>query len=155
MHINVNKSMATNTVVSFRLCKVPLIRLKKLLKSNMNVEEGRANVSYCELITPKIELIMLYFRAEQVGDKIQFQYTDRIRNTGRSVDLNKILPYITYKCTFCKLEFSTHNSKKNIQEHLTTAHTMEQRVRCTRCRSQLDVLQLSNSRWKHKCGPSA
>ncbi|RZC32460.1 uncharacterized protein BDFB_009489, partial [Asbolus verrucosus] len=148
--INVNGSMATNTVVLFRLSPMPFIRNKKLVKTTDKDEEAR--VGYCEIITPKIELVMLYFRAQQKDvPYYSFELTEKIRSSANSSDLNNILPYIAYKCTFCRVEFDTGNAKKSMMEHLKNQHKMEQHVRCTFCKKQFDVVNLATYRWRHKC----
>jgi hypothetical protein len=147
-YIDVNNSIATNTVVLFRLSPLPFIRNKKLVRNN-DREGDEARVGYCEIITPKIELVLLYFRAEQKDTPVlSFEYTDTIK---ASQNASTILPHISYKCTYCRQEYIGQNSKKTMFDHLKNEHKMEQHVRCTLCKKQFDVLNLAACRWKHKC----
>jgi hypothetical protein len=147
-YIDVNNSIATNTVVLFRLSRLPFIRNKRLMWNN-EAEADEPRVGYCEVMTPKIELELLYFRAEQKDTPvISFEHTDKIK---ASQSTSVILPEISYKCTYCRLEYSGQDSKKKMLDHLKNDHKMEQHVRCILCKKQFSVLNLAACRWRHRC----
>ena len=151
-YMDVNKSMATSTVVIFRLSRVPFIRNKKLVKS---ADGDEARVGYCEVITPKIQLLLVYCKAKQKDTPtLAFEYTDQIKNPAEHSQI-KVVPQITYKCTFCKVEYVDSNSRDLMIQHLKLQHKMEQHVRCTHCKKQFEVLALAACRWRHKCVPTS
>ncbi|EFA08356.2 uncharacterized protein LOC103313788 [Tribolium castaneum] len=150
-YINVNNSMVTNTSVSFRLSPVPFIRNKKLVKNSDNKLDSR--VGYCEIITPQIELILVYCKAEQTDTPyLSFDFIEELKNSDKTEAV--IMPSIVYRCTFCSVRFTSHDSKKMLLQHLKITHKMEQQVRCTYCKKHFNVPSLAANRWSHKCQPS-
>lgn len=150
-YLNVNNSIATNTTVRFRLSKHPFCRNKKLVKTNITED---ARVAFCEIVYPKLEIVLLHFKAKQKDTPhISFEYTDKIKNCGIYGDL--CLPQIQYRCTFCRISFDTRSSKTQMLNHLKRDHNMEQQVRCTSCKANFEVQNLAGNRWKHQCSPKA
>jgi hypothetical protein len=146
--IDVNNSMATDTVVLFRLSPVPFSRNKKMARKD-DAEGKDERVAFCEILNPKIELVLFYFRAEQKDTPtLGFTYTDKIEISNR---LNVILPDISYKCTYCKLDYKGRNSREMLLDHLKNNHKMEEQVRCTLCNKYFNVGNLAACRWQHKC----
>jgi hypothetical protein len=147
-YIDVNDSIATDTVVLFRLSPVPFSRNKKMARKD-DTEGKDERVAFCEILHPKIELVLFYFTAEQKDTPtLGFAYTDKIKISNR---LNVILPDISYKCTYCKLDYKGRDSREMMLNHLKNNHKMEQHVRCTLCNKYFDVGNLAACRWKHKC----
>lgn len=148
-YIDINQSMSTNTLVLFQLSTVPFIRNKKLVK-NGEKDTQESRVGYCEIISPKIELLLIYFKAEQTDTPyLSFKFIEQLKKPDQS--LYTILPSIVYKCLFCKIEFTSQDSKSMMLEHLKVTHRMEQNVRCTSCKKQFEVTSLAAHRWKHNC----
>lgn len=148
-YINVNNSIATNTTVRFRLSKQSFTRNKKLMKNGTSTEDV-LRVAYCEIVLPKIEMVLLHFKAKQKDTPhISFEYTDKIKNCDIYEDL--CLPQIQYRCTFCRVSFDTRYSKEEMMDHLKNEHNVEQDVRCTICKANFDVVNLAANRWKHQC----